>query len=116
MTHDESERHKRFVTDGISKLPWNKKTALSPIDILQQKMQDTATRVYQHVKPILQAGGGFDKDALGQTLFKLYWDELSKYSKEEQLALCVNFCVDQAMTAIDANPSGSDKPDLLSGS
>ena len=109
------EARRRMVTDGISKLKWNKPQKLSSPEALQAKIQETANRVYQTIRPILKAGGGFDKPALEETLFKLHFDEYTKLSKDELLTLCSFFSTAQAMQVIDANPSGADKPDALGG-
>lgn len=109
------EGSRRFAEDVLRGLIKRKTSRLTPEDKLMIKAKHVTTVMRQHLQPILKAGGGFDKDALRATICTLYLQSFDKFSKDELVSLCTILHTEIMLEDIDSNPSGNDKPDLLSG-
>lgn len=105
----EAIKNMKFVKDA-------KSAAHDPVNALMDKMAHTLADVRVHLRPILQAGGGFDEPALKQMIFTFLQEDLHrKYDEQEILTLLVILVSDEVLADVKSNPSGNDKPDLLSG-
>lgn len=92
-------------------------TPNSPRELLEAKAKTLTMTVRQHILPVLQAGGGFDKDALEATLFTMFVQgfDSTMFTKEELIHLCATLHAQALMESIDKDPWGKGKPDLLAG-
>lgn len=82
---------------------------------LFSKLDTAVADVISTIKPVLKAGGGFDKPALRALVFSTMMERLHGLSKDEMHAVLTSILSDRIMQDIEGRPWGSDKPDLLSG-
>jgi hypothetical protein len=112
------EQHWKQVNDAVSKMKHVKELKGKMNDPMLRLMDALANMIVDvnlAVRPILKAGGGFDEAALKQTVFETCLDKVTVFSKDElQILICITVA-DAVMSDIQGNPSGNDKPDLLSG-
>jgi predicted XRE-type DNA-binding protein len=111
MSLQDESRHK-MVTDAINKHfkdpePRREEKIANDLKFLNNA-------VMLHIKPILKAGGGFDREALQSTIATLFQQGFEKFSKDELILMLTGYHVVIAMGIVDASPTGS-SPDLLSG-
>jgi len=113
MGHYEESRD-RMIKDAIAKHFGPPK--LRPEEQVMQDAKDMTKNIFQnHINPILKAGGGFDRDALGAMITSLYIQGFEQFTKEELMFICVVLHTEIAMEIVDASPTGGSEPDLLSG-
>lgn len=112
------QQRKYIVDDAVSKMKFvqDAKSAMNdPVAQMMDKLANLLVDCRVQVKPILQAGGGFDEPALKDFVSKFIFEELHRcFSKEEQHAILTILISQDVMTDIKSNPAGNDKPDLLS--
>ena len=108
----ERNRISKLVIDSLSAKHAKPDNA---INRLIDKLGSCLGNVQSTITPVLKAGGGFDKQALRALVFSSTMEQLSVFSKDELHNLLTIVLADRLMADIAANPSGNDKPDLLSG-
>lgn len=111
----DQHEHKKIVSAALGKFKFNQQREVNPFILLIERAKRTTMNVLYQVRPILQAGGGFDKPALSETLTKFYLEEFRNYSKEELENLITMMHVEEAMGIIERDPHGKGTPDLMSG-
>ena len=106
----------KLKQDFQSKYKYAPKAPKTDIEKLLAKAVDLKGKVQQQIQPILQAGGGFDKDSLRATIFTLYLQAFDSklFSKEELVNLCTILYSELLMESIETDPGGTGTPDLLS--
>lgn len=113
------EQRKRVVADAVNKMKFvqdAKSAANDPVNELMERLANLLVDVRVHVKPVLQAGGGFDEPALKELVSRFIFETLyKKFNKEEIHVLLTILISQETMNDIKANPFGNDNPDLLSG-
>ena len=101
----------KSVTDNLHKYDPKQ----DPLGELMDKTKQLTLEVLREIHPILVAGGGHDLNALRQHLALSYVEKFSKFSKDEMVQVLTILHTEIAMNQIATDPSGSGKPDLLSG-
>jgi len=96
-------------------------TPKSSMDVLKAKAKTLTMTVHQHILPIVKAGGALDAKggmmALEATMFSMFVQgfDSTMFTKEELIHLCALLHTEALSMSIEADPAGTGKPDLLSG-
>lgn len=113
------EQRKYLVENAVNQMKFvqDAKSAMSdPVAQMMDRLSHLLVDARVHIKPVLQAGGGFDEPALKELIGKFVFEELHRvFSKEEQHAILTILLSDDILADVRNNPHGGDKPDLLSG-
>lgn len=110
------EEKNRIVNAAVSKLSFAKPEKKSPEDELIDKAMQMSQEVYDHITPVLQAGGWKDRKALSALIHGAFMERLgTRFSKDELVVLCTLLHSQTMLERVDAQPWGpNSKPDLLS--
>jgi len=108
------EERQRIVKAGLSKFSFNKPQKRSPDDDLIDRAMSITTALREHIRPILQAGGGKDKPALRALITTCYLEAFSKLHKDDLIRLCALLHMEAMIESIETDIYGSGKPDALS--
>lgn len=98
---------------------WDPKN--KPIDDAMKvvhKANEIVLKVQQAIKPVVASGGWTDKDAIGALISHLFveaFDSRMLFSREEMVQLVAMVYTREMMQGIEADPTMSGTPDLLSG-
>jgi len=110
------QKRSAIIKDAMSKFKYNPKLQTkSHLELLVEKAKRSTYKVQYDIKPILAAGGGFDKPALQDMVSHLYLEEFNQYSRDELINLVTMMHTEEMMNTIDASPFGKDTPDQLGG-
>ena len=85
------------------------------IEQLFSRLEDAINSTTTTITPILLAGGGHDKPALRETVFRVLMENLDSLEHEEMHIILTTIIADRIMVDVDSNPSGNSTPDLLGG-
>lgn len=115
----QQERNHRIFKAALHGSKYNPENeALDEAARIMRKAQDVSLKVQAAVKPILEAGGWKDKEAIGSMMSALFiqaFDTRLLFSREDLVLLCTVLHVGAMMQSIEADPTLSGKPDLLAG-
>jgi hypothetical protein len=109
--------HRQKVIEGVfGDLGVNKPKPLTKQESLMAEVEALTVEILnQHIRPILQAGGGFDIQALSLIIVTLYMDKFATFSKDELIQILAMIYMKIMLDIIQASPTGKPKPDSLSG-
>src|ERR1041385_3100977 len=91
---------------------------IDAVNRLLKKAGDVTTKVRETLKPIVEAGGWKDKAAIRHLILTLYleaFDTHLLFTREDLVQICALLHTDIMLETIEADPTLSGKPDLLSG-
>ncbi len=100
----------------FNELGVNKPKAITKQEALMNQVEQiTIDILEQHIRPILQSGGGHDLLALSSIIVTVYLEKFNTFSKDELIQILSMIHMKVMLDIVQASPTGKTKSDELSG-